>query len=151
MTFRKSVLTGLAAAGLMAASAFPALSSPYFDGSGQSARTGGLPIIRIDDRHGHHKKGFYQNNGRYYYNGHRGYRKPHKGYKQYNGWWFPAGAFGVRVVPAPAHSNAPRRARGFSPAHYQWCDQRYRSYRAADNSFQPYNGPRRACVSPYGR
>ncbi|MGV3652562.1 MAG: BA14K family protein, partial [Devosia sp.] len=26
---------------------------------------------------------------------------------------------------------------------------RYRSYRASDNTFQPYNGPRQQCVSPY--
>ncbi|HEV7434516.1 MAG TPA: BA14K family protein, partial [Pseudorhizobium sp.] len=25
----------------------------------------------------------------------------------------------------------------------------YRSYRASDNTFQPYNGPRRSCRSPY--
>ncbi|MFD2258907.1 BA14K family protein [Chelativorans composti] len=31
----------------------------------------------------------------------------------------------------------------------QWCAQRYRSYRAYDNTFQPYNGPRRPCRSPY--
>jgi BA14K-like protein len=34
--------------------------------------------------------------------------------------------------------------------HVRWCYARYRSYRAWDNSFQPYNGPRRQCYSPYG-
>jgi hypothetical protein len=34
--------------------------------------------------------------------------------------------------------------------HEQWCYARYRSYRAWDNTFQPYNGPRRQCNSPYG-
>ncbi|HEV7322682.1 MAG TPA: BA14K family protein [Ensifer sp.] len=34
-------------------------------------------------------------------------------------------------------------------AHTRWCYARYRSYRAYDNSFQPYYGPRQACVSPY--
>jgi hypothetical protein len=38
---------------------------------------------------------------------------------------------------------------GGSDAHVAWCYQRYRSYRASDNSFQPYNGPRRECYSPY--
>ena len=33
--------------------------------------------------------------------------------------------------------------------HVQWCYNRYRSYRAWDNSFQPYNGPRQLCYSPY--
>ncbi len=34
-------------------------------------------------------------------------------------------------------------------AHVNWCYNRYRSYRAYDNTFQPYNGPRRQCNSPY--
>ncbi|EHK74244.1 transmembrane protein [Sinorhizobium meliloti CCNWSX0020] len=34
-------------------------------------------------------------------------------------------------------------------AHTRWCYARYRSYWAYDNTFQPYHGPRRACVSPY--
>jgi len=34
-------------------------------------------------------------------------------------------------------------------AHTSWCYARYRSYRAYDNTFQPYYGPRRICVSPY--
>jgi hypothetical protein len=35
-------------------------------------------------------------------------------------------------------------------AHMTWCLERYRSYRAEDNSYQPYNGPRRVCESPFG-
>ena len=33
--------------------------------------------------------------------------------------------------------------------HTSWCYSRYRSYRAYDNTFQPYNGPRQQCYSPY--
>ncbi|WP_353645524.1 BA14K family protein [Mesorhizobium sp. WSM2239] len=47
---------------------------------------------------------------------------------------------------------APRRvyrSGRLSSAHVQWCYDRYRSYRAYDNTFQPYNGPRRQCWSPY--
>lgn len=44
--------------------------------------------------------------------------------------------------------------RGYAPAlsqnHISWCHNRWRSYRVSDNSYQPYNGPRRICVSPYG-
>ncbi|WP_342021920.1 BA14K family protein [Nitratireductor soli] len=36
-------------------------------------------------------------------------------------------------------------------AHRAWCHQNYRSYRASDNSFQPYRGGRQRCRSPYGR
>ncbi|MBN9220913.1 MAG: BA14K family protein [Mesorhizobium sp.] len=49
---------------------------------------------------------------------------------------------------------APRRyyrAGRLSSAHVQWCYNRYRSYRAYDNTFQPYNGPRQQCWSPYSR
>jgi hypothetical protein len=35
-------------------------------------------------------------------------------------------------------------------AHEEWCYGTYRSYRAWDNTFQPHNGPRRRCNSPYG-
>jgi hypothetical protein len=46
----------------------------------------------------------------------------------------------------------PRRIQprvSLSRAHVNWCHNRYRSYRAWDNSFQPYNGPRKQCWSPY--
>ncbi|MDM9628145.1 BA14K family protein [Rhizobium sp. S152] len=29
-----------------------------------------------------------------------------------------------------------------------WCSARYKSYRAEDNSYQPYDGPRRVCEGP---
>ncbi|TIX94479.1 MAG: BA14K family protein, partial [Mesorhizobium sp.] len=41
------------------------------------------------------------------------------------------------------------RTQRLSSAHVQWCYDRYRSYRAWDNTFQPYNGPRQQCWSPY--
>ena len=34
-------------------------------------------------------------------------------------------------------------------SHTEWCYNRYRSYRAYDNTYQPYGGPRRQCYSPY--
>lgn len=34
-------------------------------------------------------------------------------------------------------------------AHENWCYRRFRSYRAWDNSYQPYRGGRRQCISPY--
>jgi hypothetical protein len=51
------------------------------------------------------------------------------------------------VHPYPV---APRRIyRSGQGTHVNWCYHRYRSYRAWDNSFQPYHGPRRQCRSPY--
>ncbi|CDZ47773.1 BA14K family protein [Neorhizobium galegae] len=43
---------------------------------------------------------------------------------------------------------APRRYVGGN-SHVNWCYARYRSYRAYDNTFQPYYGPRQQCYSPY--
>ncbi len=60
--------------------------------------------------------------------------------------------FGLGLgVPAyryvqPRRYYQPQRLGG---AHVRWCYNRYRSYRAYDNTFQPYNGPRRQCWSPY--
>lgn len=34
-------------------------------------------------------------------------------------------------------------------AHVRWCQERYVSYRVQDNTFQPFEGPRRPCNSPY--
>jgi hypothetical protein len=86
-----------------------------------------------------------------YYRGHRGYRHARPGYRHHNGYWFPLAAFAAGAViggavNAPA---APRATGGVNPRHYQWCSNRYRSYDSYSNTFQPYNGPRQACLSPY--
>ena len=92
-----------------------------------------------------------------YYNGHRGYREYRRGYRSYNGWWFPPGAFvagailGGAIAQQPAVAPAPVYAPvRLSAAHVNWCENRWMSYRVSDNSYQPLNGPRQACVSPYG-
>ncbi|MFK5978661.1 MAG: BA14K family protein [Rhizobiaceae bacterium] len=41
----------------------------------------------------------------------------------------------------------PRRS--YSSRHVRWCYDRYRSYRDYDNSYQPWEGSRRLCRSPY--
>jgi hypothetical protein len=92
-----------------------------------------------------------------YYNGHRGYREYRRGYRQYNGWWFPPAAFVAGAIIGGAIASqlpvaappvyAPVR---LSAAHVNWCENRWKSYRVSDNSYQPLNGPRLACVSPYG-
>jgi len=100
-------------------------------------------------------RGFYRERNWAYYNGHRGYRGYRPGYRRYNDFWFPAGAFiagavigGALASPDPYY--APRRVyRGGGNSHVEWCYNRYRSYRASDNTYQPYDGPRRQCYSPY--
>ena len=103
------------------------------------------------------RRGFYRHRGQAYYNGHRGYRDYRRGYRRHGDFWFPAGAFiagaligGALTAPGPYYDAPPRRVyRGGGSAHVQWCYDRYRSYRASDNTFQPYGGPRRQCYSPY--
>lgn len=87
-----------------------------------------------------------------WHNGHRGYRHKRPGYRYHDGWWFPAGAFVAGAIIGGALNNAtqpPRYYRGGGSAHVSWCYNRYRSYREYDNTFQPYNGPRQQCYSPY--
>ena len=84
-----------------------------------------------------------------YYNGHRGYRDRRPGYRQHNGYWFPLAAFATGAIIGGAINN--QAAPAYGGSHHEWCANRWRSYRAYDNSYQPNNGPRRECVSPYMR
>lgn len=105
-----------------------------------------------------------------YYRGHRGYRDYRPGYRRHNGYWFPLAAFGAGAIiggalsqpreiyrpvpeyrPRPVYREyRPMRRAGVSQSHVNWCFARYRSYDAYSNTFQPYNGPRQTCYSPYG-
>jgi hypothetical protein len=89
-----------------------------------------------------------------WYNGYRGYRSYRRGYRHYNGYWYPLAAFGAGAIIGGAIAAQPRYVApapsgGINPRHVAWCEARYRSYRAYDNTFQPYNGPRQQCYSPY--
>jgi hypothetical protein len=90
----------------------------------------------------------FERRGNYaYYNGRRGYRERRAGYRLYNGFWFPPAAFIAGAIIGGAISQPALRSG--SSAHVQWCYDRWRSYRASDNTYQPLNGGRRYCVSPY--
>jgi len=94
----------------------------------------------------------YRRGGNHYWRGHRGYRNHRPGYRRHGDFWFPPAAFiaGAIVGGALSNQEPPVRYRPRGGAHAEWCYNRYRSYRASDNTFQPYNGPRRQCQSPYG-
>lgn len=82
-----------------------------------------------------------------WYRGHRGYRYARPGYRYHDGFWFPLAAFGAGVAIGSVVT--PQRGYVGGDAHTRWCANRYVSYRPYDNTFQPYNGPRRQCISPY--
>lgn len=85
--------------------------------------------------------------GRVFYNGQRGYVERRPGYRRYNGFWFPAAAFIAGAIVGGALNDQPRMRSG--SAHMRWCENRWRSYRAYDNTYQPSYGSRRECISPY--
>ena len=89
------------------------------------------------------RPGFQRRAGYGYYRGYRGYPNYRRGYRQYNGYWFPAAAFGALIGGAIASQAVSE------DSHVAWCQNRWRSYRVSDNTYQPSRGPRRACVSPY--
>jgi len=92
------------------------------------------------------RSGFYSQNGWQYYNGYRGQRAPRAGWRNYNGWYFPPAAFAAIIGGSIANSIANSRG---NTAHVNWCRAQYRSYDVNTDTFQPYNGPRRQCNSPY--
>lgn len=62
----------------------------------------------------------------------------------------------LRGYPVPIYStsrpiaHAPAvRYRSISATHVAWCHDRWLSYRASDNTYQPSYGPRRQCRSRY--
>ncbi|ESY53238.1 MULTISPECIES: BA14K family protein [unclassified Mesorhizobium] len=89
------------------------------------------------------------NDGGSYWNGHRGYREYHRGYRRHGDYWFPLAAFATGALITGAIVNSENNRVYGGDAHVQWCYDRYRSYRASDNTFQPNYGPRRQCNSPY--
>ncbi len=101
-------------------------------------------VVKVDHRRRHHA------NRHHRHRHHHHWRKP----RPRSGFYFEFGTGGyhsrppVYVRPRPV---APRYVRRLPSAHVQWCYNRYRSYRHSDNTFQPYHGPRKACVSPYFR
>ncbi len=56
---------------------------------------------------------------------------------------------GPNIVVVPGYQPRGPQRFALSAQHVNWCRQNYRSYRVSDNSFQPFNGPRRECRSPY--
>ncbi|WP_274424166.1 BA14K family protein [Chelativorans sp. YIM 93263] len=78
--------------------------------------------------------------------------RPHHryhGHRHHRQHWRPRSNFFLQFGVPVAPRYAPRPAAALSASHVYWCQQKYRSYRVSDNTFQPYHGPRKPCVSPY--
>jgi hypothetical protein len=127
-------------------SAAPAMAAPVLAPTAPAASS---DVVQIQSRrHRDDRRDRFERRGnRAYYNGHRGYRDRRPGYRQHNGWWFPPAAFIAGAIIGGGLAN--QQPQRLSRQHVRWCQERWRSYRVSDNSYQPLNGPRRACVSPY--
>ncbi|MET2826640.1 BA14K family protein [Mesorhizobium shangrilense] len=102
-----------------------------------------------DNRHFGGNRAYDRQNGGGYWNGHRGYSYYRPGYRRHGDFWFPLAAFAAGAVISGAIVNNEQNRVYQGNSHVQWCYNRYRSYRASDNTFQPNNGPRQQCRSPY--
>lgn len=126
------------------------------------------PVRYRGGYHGGYRGGYYRHNGgdgwgwalgglaagaiiggmlaqpRYYGSGY--YDQGYYGSTYYGPYYYGSTRYYAPRYYAPRYY---RRAYYGGDAHTRWCYARYRSYRAYDDTFQPYHGPRRACVSPY--
>lgn len=155
-----SALCATLAFAMAASTAVPVAAAPMFSPavpqvssdltqvqSRRDARRG--DELRRGDRNRYNRGRFERRGNSAYYNSHRGYRERRPGYRRHNGFWFPPAAFIAGAIIGGALNNNTVTVRPGSSAHVQWCQNRWRSYRVSDNSYQPYNGPRQRCVSPY--
>ncbi len=132
------------------------------------AQTGfGSPLAAVDDlvqvqhRRSHNRDGRWDDRGGYnpygYDNRHhrsQSYRAPRRQSSGPDlGSAIVGAIIGGIIVNQAQQSRQYRAPAGriyLSQNHVNWCVNRWRSYRVSDNSYQPYNGPRRVCNSPYG-
>lgn len=158
----QTTLLALATAGSLSLTALaPALATPLGQRPSVAVTDIGTPPQKIQDRGSNSRewsrdrRNYDRQRSHTYYNGHRGYAEPRSGYRERNGLWFPPAAFALGALITGAIQGAGPQptqiipGRALSNTHTRWCQGRYRSYSLQTNTFQPYNGPRRACVSPY--
>jgi|AraplaMF_Col_mLB_1032019.scaffolds.fasta_scaffold84809_1 hypothetical protein len=115
----------------------PSCVVPYCERGGRRG------YYRDGDRRGYYRDGYYRDG--YYRDRYRRHYHNDNDVGAFIGG-LAAGAIVGGLLSQPRYYNGSRAVSG--NAHTRWCYARYRSYRAWDNSYQPYGGPRRQC-SPY--
>ena len=140
----KSAIAGFAGLVTTFVTIVPAEAQSFFTPKLPSASE----VEQVQYSRDRHRRGFH--------NGYHGSRNYHRGWRRHNdGWWYPLAAFGAGAIIGGAISNQNNavqdRSYGFDRRHYDWCAQRYRTYRPSDNTYVPRAGMRAECVSPYSR
>ena len=120
-------------AGIAPAEAFPVSAPPI-------ARNADVVNVqyreyRYHGRHNGDRGRYYRGRDRHYDRGYRGYRRHNNNTGAIIGG-LAAGAI-IGGIVAGSRSNG--------SSHAQSCANRYRTYRASDNTYQPNNGPRVQC------
>jgi hypothetical protein len=149
MTFFTSKLSAGLAFAIAATSLAPAMAAPIYQPNAPVVSSDLVQVQsrRYDNRRFDNRNRFERRGNNAYFNGKRGYRQQRRGYREYNGFWFPAGAFIAGAIIGGAIAND--RGNSNVSAHVDWCYDRWMSYRAADNTYQPSRGSRQQCYSPY--
>jgi hypothetical protein len=152
----RKIFTALCASALSATFAItsiaPVAAAPVFTPRAPAMSS---DIIPVEWNGGHRRtprEWRYHGRRHGHWRGHRGWRGDYRHHRRHRGWHNGAGlATGLitGAIIGGALSNGRTVYRGGGNSHVQWCYDRYRSYRASDNTFQPYNGPRQQCYSPY--
>lgn len=97
-------------------------------------------------RHRNSDRARYRHDDRRYYNDRRHYddRRYYRRHSDNTGAIIGGLAAGAIIGGAIASQSGAR----YGDSHVDYCYNRYRSYRASDNTYQPNSGPRRQCVGP---
>jgi hypothetical protein len=125
-----SLVAGLSS--IVPAYAFPAKGVPVVQSE--------LIQVRYDGHHGGHGDHVWHNHGRY----DRGYSH-HGGYRHYDHDGNAGAIIGGLAAGAIIGGILASQPHYRTNSHAQYCADRYRSYRAYDNTFQPNSGQRVQC------
>lgn len=158
---RKALLSSVLAAAMGLTSLAPAAAVPLYSATAPAPQVSS-DVTNVDHRRfRRYVPGYHERRQGGWYNGYRGSRRWRRGWRRHNGWWFPPAAFALGLIIGNSlyqggggyyYRERPRRyyrSEGLPPEHYRWCDWRYRTYRAWDNSYIPRVGYRAQCRSPY--